>query len=205
MTKAETGTSPLLEHGVAGAALEGDESGDLEVVVPFPGGVLCAVIDGLGHGPEAAIAARVAAAVIAEHAGEPVLDLLGRCHVDLRRTRGACISLAAFSAGASLMTWVGVGNVDAAMLPADPDRPRGDLLPRAGVVGYHLPALRDATLPVAPGDTLVMATDGLKSSFASRLLPAGPPAAVAQRLLREYGKGTDDALVLVARYLGGGR
>ena len=36
---------------------------------------------------------------------------------------------------------------------------------RGGVVGYSLPALRIATLSVAPGDTLIFATDGIGGSF----------------------------------------
>ena len=72
--------SPIVEWGSAGQALDesgrGEESGDLHVVAPFAGGALVAVIDGLGHGAEAAAAARAARRVISDHAGEPVLTLV---------------------------------------------------------------------------------------------------------------------------------
>ena len=88
---------PLIEcHAAsrpyAGAAV----SGDLEVVTYFPGGALAAVIDGLGHGPEAAHAASVAAAVLRRQPAEPVTDLMVLCHEALRPTRGAVMSLASF-------------------------------------------------------------------------------------------------------------
>jgi hypothetical protein len=49
------GQRPLLELGWAGTALEA-ESGDVHVVAEFDHGVLVGVIDGLGHGYEAAVA-----------------------------------------------------------------------------------------------------------------------------------------------------
>jgi hypothetical protein len=56
------------------------ESGDLHVVVPCAETVLVAAIDGLGHGPEAALAARAAATVLQQHADEPLIPLMQRCH-----------------------------------------------------------------------------------------------------------------------------
>jgi hypothetical protein len=50
---------------------------------------------------------------------------------------------------------------------------------------------------------LVLATDGIRHDFVANLNP-GPPQAMADRILHQYAKGTDDALVLVAQYLGGG-
>src|SRR5205085_118318 len=77
--------SSILEWGAASLALgdEGDarfESGDLHVVVPSADGALVAVIDGLGHGPEAAVAAREAARLLAEDARGSVAELIRRCH-----------------------------------------------------------------------------------------------------------------------------
>jgi negative regulator of sigma-B (phosphoserine phosphatase) len=54
----------MLDWAWAGAALEGDESGDACLVAPLPHGALLAVIDGLGHGPEAAVAAREATSLL---------------------------------------------------------------------------------------------------------------------------------------------
>ena len=51
----------LIEWAVAGAPIDGEtESGDLHAVVQFEGGVLVGAVDGLGHGAEAAVAARAA-------------------------------------------------------------------------------------------------------------------------------------------------
>src|SRR5437773_929428 len=72
------------------------ESGDLHLVKSVGSGVLAAVVDGLGHGAEAASAARAAVAVLERHAGESPLPLLQRCHRALIGTRGVVLSLAFF-------------------------------------------------------------------------------------------------------------
>jgi serine/threonine protein phosphatase PrpC len=198
-------TAAVLEWAFAGAGLGGHESGDAHVVAGFPGGALAAVIDGLGHGPDAAEAARAAARVLEAFAGEPVTELLFRCHEELRRTRGAVMSLASFDAAGSAMTWTGIGNVEALLLRGGAGPAREALTPRGGVVGYQLPAPRATTVPVAPGDTLVMATDGIRSSFVAGLAraPKGTPQELADAIFAGHARGSDDALVLVARYRGG--
>jgi hypothetical protein len=196
---------PLIEWGVAVQPLEGEvESGDLYVVQAFPNGVLVAAVDGLGHGPEAAAAARSAVAILKDYAHEPVISLLRRCHERLIRTRGAVMSLASFNTLDNTMTWLGVGNVEGVLLRADATASpaREIILLRGGVVGYQLPALHASILPVTRGDVLILATDGIRSGFAEDVTLSDPPQRIAEHILARRARGTDDALVLVARYLG---
>lgn len=197
-------TGPI-EWGAAGRALGGQaESGDLHLVEVFETAVLIAVLDGLGHGSEAALASRLAAATLRDHLGEPVTVLVERCHAALQRTRGAVLSLAVIEGQGREMTWLGVGNVDGTLFRANPaGRQRESLPHRGGVVGYQLPVLRANTLPLAPGDTLVFATDGIANSFTSESPLGWNPQDAADHILRKYGKDTDDALVLIARNSGG--
>jgi serine phosphatase RsbU (regulator of sigma subunit) len=197
-------TASILEYGVAGEALEGTDSGDLHVCVESNGIALVAVIDGLGHGLEAAIAAREAAAILEAHAQEDVDALIRRCHEGLRKTRGVVMALAAFDARASSMTWVGVGNIDAVLLRAEHATGRSEaaLNTRGGVVGFRLPPLRVDTVAVSRGDTLIAATDGLRSGFSDGAVIERDPNELACELLARFRMGSDDALVLVARSLG---
>jgi phosphoserine phosphatase RsbX len=202
-----TGVPPaeqlVVEWASHGAALEGEpESGDLEVVAGYPHGTLVAVIDGLGHGVEAAEASREAARVLRRFAGEPVTVLVERCHEALRGSRGVAMSLAAFDARSSALSWVGVGNVEAILLRAGAGKGRESVTTRGGVVGYQLPPLRAPAVSVAPGDTLVMATDGIRSAFLAELRAHVTPERLARTVFSRHARGTDDALVLVARYVG---
>lgn len=195
----------VLEWGVATLTLAGQrESGDRHVVKPFPNGVLVAAADGLGHGEEAAAAAKLAVNVVERYAHEAVIGLLQRCHERLRETRGVALSLASFRGPDGKMTWLGVGNVEGLLVraTANPSVRRESLLLRGGVVGGQLPPLHASTLPVTPGDTLIFVTDGIRSGFADGLAVGESPQRLADRILTQQATGTDDALVVVARYLG---
>lgn len=195
-----------VEWSVAARALQAEApSGDLAVVHPFPHGTLVAVIDGLGHGAEAAHAAKLAAAELGRHAADSPIGLLRRCHKALRGTRGVVMSLASFNTRDDTMTWLGIGNVEAVLVRAQPSHYplRENVMLRGGVVGHDLPPLQAFVVPVARGDCLTFATDGVRTEFITAVAASGPPPArQAPDLLSRYAKETDDALVLVARYLG---
>ncbi len=199
--------SPLIDWGFATAMRAGErESGDLHVVKPVGSDVLVAVVDGLGHGAEAAAAARVAVALLDRYADEPLPRLLERCHEALVGTRGVVMSVARFDRVAATMTWLGVGNVEGVLLyPDRASRRARALLARGGIVGWELPQLRAEVISVALRDTLIFATDGIATPFTDDLPHDASPQELADRILARDGKGTDDALVLVACYAGGAR
>jgi serine phosphatase RsbU (regulator of sigma subunit) len=195
------------EYGAVESAHAGEaESGDRHVVVDFDDGALVAMIDALGHGPEAALAAEIAAGVLEESPQDSLRMLVERCHDAMRGTRGAAMSLASFNWRQGSLTWMGVGNVAGALVFADEQaRPRVQLLlMRGGVVGDRLPELRPLVMPVSPGDSLVLATDGVRDEFSESLPAGGAPRALAQQIFDRYARRDDDAAVLVLR-VGGER
>lgn len=194
----------MVEWGSAGAALEGGRSGDVAVVAPFERGVLLAVIDGLGHGPEAAHAAESAALILKRHPDGAIADLIARCHEGLRKTRGAVMTVASLDARSSTIAWGGVGNVDAVLLRSRP-RPgsSSDAAPvRGGVVGDRIPPLKVSDVPISPGDLIVLVSDGIQSGFTRSVDHESTPQEVAERIFERHARTYDDSLVLVARYLG---
>jgi negative regulator of sigma-B (phosphoserine phosphatase) len=197
--------STLIEWGVGARTLAGQAaSGDRYLVKPFPRGVLVAVVDGLGHGVEAATAASLAVRTLESHAEESVILLVERCHEKLRGTRGAVMSLASFSARDGTMTWLGVGNAEGLLVHGPDKRHEGhdSLLLRGGVVGRQLPALSAAVLRVRWRDILILASDGIRREFAHAVIPTDPTQKIADRILADHAKSADDAVVLVSRYLG---
>ena len=201
----ETINEPMVEYGLAKHAHVGEgESGDLHMVCCNQNGVLIAVIDGIGHGEEAAEVARTAATLLRSSADEPVISLVELCHEKLKGTRGAVLSLAFISPEQKMMTWLGVGNVQGVLVRADTKKGNLQelLLLRAGVVGSKLPSLQASVLPVSHGDTVVFATDGIQNDFSMGLSARENPQRVADRILSKYRNRNDDALVLVARLTG---
>ena len=193
-----------IEWGVASLTMPGQsQSGDRYVVHPCLNGVMVAAIDGLGHGQEAARAADLAATILTKHAQESMIAIVKRCHAQLRATRGVVMSLAVINAVEGDLTWMGVGNVGGVVVRAEASvSPRQEsLLLRSGVLGNQLPSLQASIIPIMRGDTLILVTDGIRSNFADVVRVSDPPQLIANRILAEYSKALDDALVLVARYL----
>ncbi len=199
------GPGELIDWAVASRALPGEtRSGDLHVVEPFADGVLVSVVDGLGHGDEAADAAEAAAGTLIDHADEAPVSLVRRCHERLVGTRGVAMSVASFTRRDQSIQWIGVGNVEASLFRCRPANApaRESLILRGGVVGYRLPPLRSSVVAVRRDDLLVLATDGIKNYSFDALRATAPPTRIAQDTLDRFARDTDDALVLVARYLG---
>ncbi|MBA2536988.1 MAG: SpoIIE family protein phosphatase [Actinobacteria bacterium] len=198
----------LLESGVAVRSRPGEATcGDAAVVNSTPDQALVAAIDGLGHGAEAARAARIAAEIVREFAAETPVSLVRRCHDALKQTRGVAMSLASFSGSERRITWLGIGNVEGRLVSSDSSLPSlsGSLPLLRGVPGHELPPMRPTTHDARHGDVLMFVTDGISAAFADSLDVSGSPQEIANRLAVEHWKGTDDALVVVARYLGEGR
>ena len=159
---------------------------------------LVAVVDGLGHGEAAAIAARRAEAVIAEarENADPRAVLLA-VHEALRGTRGAVAAIA--SLRPHEIAWSSVGNVTALLLRRDS---HASLAGRWGIAGYNAAPPPTAHEAWAPGDQLLLHSDGcarLGQIFAERHMRHLDPTLAAAILLREGGGRTDDQTVLLLR------
>jgi serine phosphatase RsbU (regulator of sigma subunit) len=200
------GSDLPIDWGVAISKLPGHtECGDQFVVKAFDEGVLIGVVDGLGHGSEAAIAAKAAVLTLGNHARESVISLINLCHKELRKTRGAVMSLVSLNTGNNTLTWIAVGNVSAVLRRIDTQTipMREYVLMGRGVVGDRLPVLRASVMPIMRGDMLILATDGIRETFASETVSWGSPQQIADDILARHAKGSDEALVLVIRYKGG--
>lgn len=200
-------TEPLVRYWVAERPIPGQrESGDQYLVAQFPGGVLAAAVDGLGHGPEASEVAKLAIATLAAQPDDPVPVLMQRCHEELKRTRGAVMTLASFQASSNTLTWLGVGNVDAILRRGNaPQSKPIAILPRGGIVGDRLPPLNPATLPVVRGDLLLLVTDGIASLFTREIDRMEQPRQLINHIFAQHAKSTDDALILGVQWINGNR
>lgn len=180
--------------------------GDRLVAVDVDGiGALIAVLDGLGHGVEAAEAAKRGVDVLRADRAEPLDVLVQRCHRALSGTRGAAMTLARIDFRADTLSWVGIGNVAADLVAKHPAgvEVRSSARLTGGIVGYRIPdTLSPQEVPIRPGDLLVIASDGIVEDHLDDIDFAAPSLAIADRILRTHSKDNDDALVLAARHRG---
>lgn len=195
-------SSPPVEWGYVGQPLPGNsESGDRCLVQVADGSATLAVIDGLGHGPEAALASDAVVETLEAHGQEPIFQLFRRCHARLLSTRGAAMAIARYEPAQRRIQWIGAGSVRGIMLRGRPGggTEQSQMLIHSGTVGVRLPTIEVSSMPAQGGDLLFLATDGMQDEFAGRLRYGEPPQAQAERLFASYRIYTDDALILVAR------
>lgn len=180
--------------------------GDQPIVVGAdPNAALVGVLDGLGHGENAARAAQCGVDVLHAAPADPLEVLVRRCHRALGATRGAAMTLARIDFADGTLRWLGIGNVTANLVAKHPGgvAVRSSARLAAGIVGYRIPeVLTPQELSIRPGDLIVIASDGIAENHLDGIDFAAPTPATAREILATYNKGTDDALVLLARHRG---
>jgi serine phosphatase RsbU (regulator of sigma subunit) len=156
------------------------------------------VIDGLGHGPDAARAASAARQALAS-APELLPEAgLRVCHRALAGSRGAAVSVASIDPVAQELVFAGVGNVEGDLWHVGR---RERLVSYRGIVGSVLPTLHSFSYRLQPAWLLVMHTDGIRARFTLETLPEperAQPERIAEHLLATWARATDDATVVVA-------
>lgn len=172
-------------------------SGDATFVRQTDGRWQLAVIDGLGHGAAAAVAATAVHAELERHDWNDLLDLTRRCDAAARGTRGVALALVRVEQGTGACQHVAVGNVE---VVAGSGARRIAPLTRPGIVGAGVRGARVTPFALERGDLLVIHSDGISGRFDLERL-AGPSAArTAELLVAEYGKAHDDAGCVVLHF-----
>lgn len=157
------------------------------------------VADGLGHGPDAAEAAQAAVAIFGEDPFADPRTQLERVHAGLRGTRGAAVLLLQADADAGVVRSAGAGNVVARLVSGTTDR---TLLTQHGTAGVSMRTPEEVQVPWPPHALLVVCTDGIQARWKPELvapLLGRDPSLAAALLLREHGRGRDDATAVVLR------
>lgn len=175
------------------------ESGDAWAVARQRHEIALMMVDGLGHGPEAAKAAKAAVDALALQPGLRPAEQVEVCHTALRPTRGAALAVALLDPGKRQLRFAGVGNIGACIVDGGPRR---QLVSHNGIVGHNMRKVQEFTLPCEPGALVILASDGITTQWDLDQHPglvACDPAIIAAVLLRDYARGRDDASVLVQR------
>ncbi|HVX31023.1 MAG TPA: SpoIIE family protein phosphatase [Nitrolancea sp.] len=172
-------------------------NGDAWAVHRF--GTVCrlTLVDGLGHGPKAAAAARLALVRLDEIGDVEPAMVLRACHAALVATRGAVMLVVRLDLAARRLRYAGVGNVEARLQLVDGEH---RFVSYRGILGAALPAIRTFEHPLSPPWRLIAHTDGVNGNFDLAAESDGETIGPewAQRFLARWAKPTDDATVVVA-------
>jgi anti-sigma regulatory factor (Ser/Thr protein kinase) len=157
------------------------------------------LVDGLGHGPGAAQAAREAERIFREAGGVAPTDALERMHAALRSTRGAAAGVAEVDCEGGRVKFAGVGNVAGFVLGSGTRRA---MVSHNGTLGAAIRKLQEFTYPWPADGLVLLHSDGIHTSWNLDAYPGleGSHAAlIAGVLYRDQDRGRDDATVVVAR------
>lgn len=163
------------------------------------------VADGLGHGPLAADAARLAAHTVLANPALPASVLLQDVHSALRATRGAAAAVVRIDMLAGQVQLAGVGNI---ACHAWSGEVRRQLVSHNGIVGSNMRKVQEFGAPWDHDGMLILHSDGLATRWNLDDYPglaARHPAVIAGVLYRDFSRGRDDVTVLVLRDRQGGR
>jgi hypothetical protein len=173
-------------------------SGDAVVAREHAGRIMLAIIDVLGHGPEAhAVAVSAEAALDATSLSDPESAIM-MLHDRLTNSLGAAAGIATVDSFTGHGRFVGVGNTVARVF-GDTER---RFVSVDGVLGQRRPGLRPVEFSLEPGEVLVMHSDGVSSRFLLAdypMLRADEPNVIAREVIRRFGRNHDDAACLAAR------
>ena len=189
-----------LEIGAVGVPRRGEAcSGDGWAIGRAKRGLMLLVVDGLGHGPEAAHAAAEAIQMFGQEQYDGPTEFLAAAHGALRNTRGAAAAAALLDTGSRQIRYAGVGNVAASVVSGLETR---SLVSHNGTLGHETRRIQEFLYPWPRGALIVMHSDGLQTHwkldrYAGAL--ARHPAVIAGLLYRDFTRGRDDVTVLAVR------
>ena len=172
--------------------------GDAWAVEWRGGHCLILVVDGLGHGPDAAVAAMTAVNALRTHPQLSPAALIEFAHGALRSTRGAALAVADLDL-AGEVRYAGIGNIAGVVRAPDVAR---HMVSHAGIVGHEVRKVQEFVYPWSQDSLLVMHSDGLATQWNLDQYPGlvgRRPSLIAGVLYRDFARGRDDVTVVVAK------
>jgi anti-sigma regulatory factor (Ser/Thr protein kinase) len=184
-------------------------------LAPYPGEQVCGdnwswsdaeqgrtivLVDGSGHGIEAARAAETAVRTFKANVSlAGCKDLVEDIHRALTPTRGAAVAVARIDNAARAIRFAGLGNISASLV--SDGRPR-HMVSLNGTAGHVARRIREFTYEFSGEPLVIMHSDGLTSRWDLAHYPGlatQHPSLIAGVLLRDHRRARDDASVVVIR------
>ncbi|BBK31618.1 anti-sigma regulatory factor (Ser/Thr protein kinase) [Stella humosa] len=175
-------------------------SGDSWAVRPDGRSLCCMMVDGLGHGPQAAEAAAVAVAQFEAATDIDPAAILERIHLAMRATRGGAVAVLAIDTEVGSVRFSGVGNIAGVLLSAGMRR----MVSHNGTAGGIAQRIRAFDYPRPARAVAILHSDGLSANWTIDTYPglaSCDPTLIAGVLFRDQERGRDDAAVLVVKEL----
>ncbi len=161
------------------------------------GRIILCMVDGLGHGEPAQVAAEAAIDYMYKHPESSLEELFAGCDRSIRHTRGVAMNVIFIANG--VLKHAGIGNVRSVIYRDESI----NLVGNWGIVGGGYRTLTVQSFNIEKGDLILMWTDGISEHFSLREYDRSllqDEGQLADAILDDHGKITDDATVMIYRY-----
>ena len=173
-------------------------NGDLAMVAERDQWLLLAVIDGLGHGPEAHGVSLRARDFLEKNWTEDAIATMQRLHEHLRGSIGAVAGIAVANRVTGDVRFAGIGNITYRLFGPRASR----LVSMAGNLGHQIRTPQLQHHQLTDEDVVVMYSDGIKDRFDQEDYPQlryQSAETIARTVVDRFGKAHDDATCLAMR------
>ena len=174
-------------------------SGDTVVMEHRDDWIFLAIVDALGHGPQANDVANRAERFLRNGWSSDILNTLNRLHSELKGTIGAAAGLCVVDSVKRDIRYIGVGNTVLRTFGSQSTR----LVSADGIIGsrFRTPAMQSA--PLNESGIIMLYTDGVSDRFDEEQYPQihyHSASAIAHKVVNSFGKPYDDAACMAMRY-----
>jgi anti-sigma regulatory factor (Ser/Thr protein kinase) len=177
-------------------------SGDAWAVSQSKSRALLLAVDGLGHGPDAARASAEAVRTFGEVSDRSPVEIIEAIHGALRSTRGAAVAVAEADIERRLVHYAGLGNISGVIQAPGESR---QMVSHHGIAGHQLSRLKAFSYAWPEEALIILHSDGLISHWGLDPYPGlvrRHSSLIAAVLYRDFSRGRDDVMVMVARKAG---
>lgn len=174
-------------------------SGDTALLIQHDHLLFASIVDVLGHGQEAHELALVIEDFLGNHWDNALVDLMNGLHERIKGSRGAAAGLSLLDRRSDILRYVGIGNTVIRKFGSSEAR----LVSRAGIIGGNTRTPREESISLAPGDVVLLYTDGIQDRFRLHDYPQllhHDAETISRTILRCFGKEHDDATCIAIRY-----
>ncbi|MDJ0878874.1 MAG: ATP-binding protein/SpoIIE family protein phosphatase [Halieaceae bacterium] len=160
--------------------------------------LMTAVIDGLGHGPEANRVSSTARDFLQHRWSQDVVDTMRKLHDELRGSLGAVAGIAVIDSRSGQVNFSGIGNIAYRVFGQRNLR----LMSAAGNLGHQIRSPRQEQHTLAEDEVIVIYSDGISDRFELQDYPQilyQSADTIARTVVERFGKAHDDATCIALR------
>lgn len=177
-------------------------SGDGSYIIYNKKGFKVLVADGLGHGPEAALAVRQAIQAFRICTESTAVENIRHLHSAIKKTRGMVANVFIYDALEKKWNICGVGNISTKLIGGILQK---NYIPYNGIIGHNIPhSLNDVVLDKDDYNQFIACSDGIRSRWDIVKFPAllkKDPVIIAAAIYKEYARQNDDMSVITCKIL----